>query len=401
MRMILIFLIILPAFGQYGLTVFNSGAPVFSFTRSVTVDRTTMGVSNLTNFPVLVSVSDTSMALVGSGGKIQHSTTQLSGSLVAMPADLAFGTDSLCASKVPWEVLYWNSTTGVLVAHVLFSTVNGSGAGSNSSRFMCFGGSMTSPLNTVAASLQPALVYDSNFVVVSHLGDGNTISLTDSSQAANTIGSVNAVPAGAGKIAGAGVFNGTSQYLNIGDNAGLRPTSVTVSMWVNPSSSPGNFRTLMSKPSQTASDNGYDLGTNSTGHWRGYVFEGAGPILVAASDSSTISTSTWYFLTMTYDASTGVTTLYVNNNAAITATGASAGNISYGTDTHQLGIGASLTTIGSVAPGSYFPGTLDEFRLSNIPRSSDWRLAEYANGNAPGGVAFAAGFIIYGSEVAN
>src|ERR1017187_4552364 len=75
----------------------------YSFYRSITVDYTKTGSSDLSNFPVLVSISHATLKTVANGGHVQNTTTQSSPG-VTMPADLIFATTSAGSTKLPWEV---------------------------------------------------------------------------------------------------------------------------------------------------------------------------------------------------------------------------------------------------------------------------------------------------------
>src|ERR1700690_2699336 len=89
----------------------------YTYTRSLTIDHTKCGGSDSPSFPVLVSLSDTTLKTVGNGGHIQHTTTQ-SAPAVKMPADLIFATSSSGATLLPWEVEFYDAVNGILVAWV-------------------------------------------------------------------------------------------------------------------------------------------------------------------------------------------------------------------------------------------------------------------------------------------
>ncbi len=370
-------------------TVHSTGGAcvsVFCYSRQITVDRTLAASSNQTGFGVLVSISDSSMKIASSGGKLQYSTTQASGPAVTMPADLIFTSDSGGTTKIPWEIEFWDSANGIIVAWVKFD-FNGSGAGSNSSFYMFYGNgdaSVTTPQNT--GSFVPANVWNT-FVYsgVYHISAGPSV--TDSTSGGLGNGTNHGMSANSSsQVDGGGTFvAASSQYVDLG-NTGYHTTTLTVEAWVKLTTLANGD--IVSKGYDGAATE-WELGIQSSGklYWKGFFVTQNG----ITNSTATLTTGTWYHVVGTVSGTAWK--LYINGALDSSATGT--GPIST----------AKLVEIGAVdvsgTPSNFFNGNADEVRISANATiaPADYVADLYANQNNPGGASFAAGFLIYGSEV--
>lgn len=137
----------------------------FNYSRSVTIDHTQCGASDSSNFPVLVSISDTSFKDTGHGGHVQSSTG----------ADILFFGDSGLSSQLASQVESYDNVNGVLLAWVKLGTVSHA---SNTVFYVAYG--------NASPPAQTTNPWDANFIGRYHLAD-NAASTTvaDSTTAAN------------------------------------------------------------------------------------------------------------------------------------------------------------------------------------------------------------------------
>jgi len=318
--------------------------------RQMTIDHTKVP-STQSNFTVLVSVTDPALKTLANGGHVAN----------ANGFDIGFYADSGGTAKLKWEVEKYNGITGNLIAWVKIPSVSST---SDTPFYLFYGDSsittnQSDPLNT----------WDSNFKAVYHLGNGTTLTATDSTGGNNgTL--INSPTATAGKINGAAHFvHSSSQAVGL-TNPGDFPiaTAWTMETWVKPSTD-GNVALLWGG----TSNNGPHMvlpGNNTwrVGFWGGADVNGTG-----------VDTSAFHHIAGTFDGSS--LRLYKDGSliagpiAASPATSSNPGAV-----------------IGSAFGAFYFNGDVDELRISSTNRSAAWITTEYNNQNSPGT------FITMGSE---
>lgn len=147
----------------------------------------------------------------------------------------------------------------------------------------------------------------------------------------------------------AGNFNGSNNYVGVG-NLGSFPTQGTISFWMNTAA-------LASWPNP--------LTTNYSGGNAGIRFEQAGNVFAAVvgNDGGTynafiytsgMSTSTWYYVVLTWNASTNSVAGYWNGAQAF-----SASNSYWATTIPNFAIGEGFSTL------RYWNGQIDDVRIYN------------------------------------
>jgi hypothetical protein len=341
----------------------------FLHSRSLTISHSQCGASDSLNFPVLVSISDTTFKTAPNGGHIQN----------ANGYDIVFAADAAGVTQYPWEIESYNGTTGVLVAWVQIPTVSHT---VDTVFYVLYDNpSITTAQNT--GSLGPTHVWDTNYVAVWHVPNGTVLTATDSTSNAINGTLVNTPTATAGQIDGAASFaSASSQYISLGTPAALELTGAfTVETWIRTTTQTGCR--ILSNLQNSGGFNGYD------------IYQDAGVISMQIGKSGTlhqvftpaVSPGNTYHYAGTFNGSTtGIA--YLNG---------SPGAPDAGFPGLGAGSNAYISRFGVSASG-FCNGWLDEVRLSNIARSADWILTGYNNQNAPGNIG-SANFITYGPEI--
>jgi hypothetical protein len=153
-------------------------------------------------------------------------------------------------------------------------------------------------------------------------------------------------------------FDGASQHVSVPDSASLHASSVTLETWFNASKLDGSLHQLIGKQLGTGDNDSYGIW-----YQNGTLYAGVGD----ASSNATFSygftpvVGTWYHVALTYDAPSGVETLYLNGVAVATASTAKV--VAY--DTNPLVIGGDTTSGNFSYP---WAGRLDEVRVWNFAR---------------------------------
>ena len=324
----------------------------FSWYKTVTVDHTKVP-STQTDFPVLVSVTDADLKTVGNGGYVQNSSGY----------DVGFYADSGLTTKLDWETERYIETTGEVIYWVRIASLSGS---SDTVFYMAFGdASITTDQSNKTG------VWDSGYVMVQHLPDGTTLSATDSTSYANNGTLENSPTATTGKIDGAAnLVAASSQDIKIPFAASLDVSAITLSAWIKTSNS--------SDINQIITADNYPVARKYQFRKNGYAlqfipFVGGGPLFI--DGGTNVSTNTWRYVVATIDGS--YMRLYVDGVSDASPVSSGGGLDSTSQDVY---IGADHN---NGAPQNFWDGVLDECRISNIARSSDWITTEFNNQNSP------------------
>ena len=181
--------------------------------------------------------------------------------------------------------------------------------------------------------------------------DGPTIggtSVTDVSGQGNNGTMVNGATPVPGVEGQALSFNGTSQYVSLGNAATLQLTNGTLSAWIKTSTlcanSSGNYCDVISK------NNAFGFFTYSNGHLVTYDW-GTSTI---RDTGVMVTDGKWHYVTMTFQSGVANgTRLYVDGALVLTTT------ITIGNQSNEVEIGNDA---GST---QYFPGVIDDARIYN------------------------------------
>lgn len=190
-----------------------------------------------------------------------------------------------------------------------------------------------------------------------------------------------------GKFGGARSFNGSSDYIDVGNGSGLQITSsITVGAWVKLSSLPGSgvYTRIVSKLTN-APYNGYELlirasndGTYPSAPY--FQLGNAGTIVVANSPTA-LTINTWYYIVGVYDQSVGTCYIYVNG--VLMGQNASCGSSAIGSSSANVNIGRW-----SGNASNYFPGIIDEVRIFNTALSANTIASYYIQGISSNGSVY-------------
>ncbi len=348
----------------------NSGVNGYTCYHSLTVDHTKVGSGTQANFPVMVAGTFDGtgglpdLRVTGSGGKIQHTTTETGGPGITVPADAVFTSDSGCSTLLKWEWKTYSSTTGAAVAFVNAGTgasqVNGTG---DSAFFLCYGKSSISTWQgDVAGS------WNTGYISVHHLGNGTTLDLHDSTGNALDLQNANSVTAGVGWDAAAGggtaAMNGTSQYLY--NTAEQNPTNViTIAYWTKATTGAAAGGATVEFTSSSIGDRVLVHGPYSDKqiYWDfGNATSGQGRV----SADYTSYMDAWNYISVVFAASDNFHRIFVNGSQV-------ASNNHVDSVTTRTGILVNQYDGGP----NYNAQPLAEIRISNVGRPAAWLLTEY------------------------
>jgi hypothetical protein len=334
--------------------------------KSITIDHTQVsGSSNLTNFPILLSTTDSSLETVGNGGDVGR----------ADGSDILF-TASDGLTKLNHELEYYDPSSGRVIGWVQIPSLSPS---ANSLIYVYYG-------NASAANQQNAAgVWDSNYKGVWHLPNGTALTINDSTSNGNTGSVQGSVPAASGQVDGAASFsNNTANYIDMGANTKSEAlASYTISAWVNGPTFTQNGLVQAALGRQNGNNNNREYMLFAWGNGTNAAFalersNGSDGFPNAVSSYS-YTNNAWYYLVGTYDGAT--LRMYVNGTADGTI---STNSTIASSSTRHATIGRILGTGGNNYP---FNGTIDEVRISNTNRSADWVKTEYNNQSAPSAFA--------------
>jgi len=321
----------------------------WKYRKKITFNNTdaNLGVTseNLVNFPVLVKLSSSN---------IDYTKTQNSGQ------DIRF-TDT-DGSDLAYEIESWDETgTSWVWVKVPQIDINSS----TDYIYLYYG-------NTSATDHQQATsVWDSNYKGVWHLKESSGTNIADSSLSGNNCTKVSATDpnSATGQFDGGQIFDGSNDSISMGDPDSLDfgTNSFTVSFWVkNPLSG-----RAVTKMCYTGTDGEPSAGWGVSAVSSGVYHEiGDGSIVwTKTTDPYAFTSNTWYGITIVFDRTNNLLVSYVNGALLQSSSIPAYGSI---TNTRAFLIGRR-----SCSSASYYNGSLDEVRVSQIIRSVAWIAANY------------------------
>lgn len=343
--------------GGYGLLdPYYSSA--YSYRRPLIINHnkvSTVSGTTLSNFPVLVNVTNNDLKTTAFGGKAASG----SGEFVFTSSD---GITTL-----PYEIETYSSSSGQFIGWVKVASLSPS---FDTTMYMYYG----SPGPGAATNQNKTAVWDTNYRLVQHMKETlGTISDSTSygNNGTNTGGAVSTTASKIGN--GYTVVDGDDNRIQTPYNSSWNGAfnGYTAQAWIKVISS-GNYRGFFAVGAWGGVLNywiyptGQLTGTfttsvNGTFGWT------AGPYFPVDSN--------YHHVAMTYDSGTGNVITYIDGVATHTVTGKS-GTASLGTSNIAVGNFADSVLA--------FTGGMDEFRVSSVGRSADWIKTEYNNQGDPG-----------------
>jgi cysteine-rich repeat protein len=363
----------------------------FGYRRIITIDRTRIGIATgattLTNYPLLLDITDATLATTGHGGHVQN----------ANGYDIVFvGTDATtCATTAPCSLSYdvesYDATAGHIVAWVRIPTLRTTANTSNTTITVEYGdATISSPAVTASGT------WDSSFKAVWHLDQnpgGTAPQMTDATTTGDNATS-NGAPAPAtatGQISsgvstssttGTGYFDYRSTTFNWSSS-----DTFTYSGWFNTTDSYGP---LISQRDHGAGNPvidimvGYDGNTTSPGSLLTLVRDDTG-VSFARITGPTVNDGTWHTFVLTRSGTT--IQLYLDGTSVNSASDPGvASSFTTGAvgDYQQIGQeGNWVQTAYSAADQRYLAASFDEYRISNTVRSADWIKTDYNTQGTP------------------
>jgi parallel beta-helix repeat protein len=339
--------VLLLTFSSSSSTISASSSPWWDnhwgLRKSITIDHTKVA-ANLTNFPVLIDITDNSL----------KSHAQGNGN------DIAF-TDNF-GVKLNHQIELYDNTTGHLVAWVGVPSLS---LTDNTIIYMYYG-------NPTCGDQENSIgVWDSNYVMVQHLNQTSG-TLYDSTSYNNNGTPSNVSQGVSGKIDGATNFSGSAtSYVDCGSNTSLNITgAITIEAWIKPASLPTDYAMVVGKDS----NRDYDMGITPQGEIRYHT--GNGTQEYGTSSGANITAGSWYHIIT-------VRTVTPTNQVIFYANGSQLNTYTFS----RTPAGSTVAvTLGSRAAknGNYpFNGTMDEVRILNVARSASWISTEFNNENSP------------------
>jgi parallel beta-helix repeat protein len=216
-----------------------------------------------------------------------------------------------------------------------------------------------------------ANVWDSDYVGVWHLSEGGTGVRQDSTQynGQGTPKNYTGNEATAGSVDGADAFNGTSKYITVNNSTIFNFTSknFTVEAWVYPENVDANFRGIVARDYSTSSPN-YDFALrqiSTLNKAQFFVGDSSTTNYCYVNGNGMVNSNTWTYLVGVWNGT--AVTLY-GNGTYYNSTSIGCSITPRYTSTRNITIGAEYL----ISVPQYFNGTIDEVRISNTTRSSNW-----------------------------
>jgi hypothetical protein len=321
---------------------------------------------NLTNFPVLVNLSPSNF---------DYGKANLDAS------DLRF-IDADGVTELKYHIEEWNSLGDSLI-WVNVTQIDGN---SNSDYMWMYYNNSAAPI-----SVDVWGTYDSEFVGIWHLND-SVGSVRDSTANGHHGTAIGGVDRGfTGMVDGAYDFEGDDDYMDFGNDPQLMITGdITLEAWIDIDTDPATYDYAIMQYG--------DSGEAETENWLYLLVltpggtgldvdighEYGGGIDEKRTYATNLQLDTWYYLVATRDVSINEWRLFIDGVQFDTPfvygngpSGGSLGNLMVCMDWYNL-------------EWRFTDGTMDELRISTIPRSADWISAQY--------LSMTDDFITFGNE---
>ena len=359
----------------------------FDYYKTITIDRTKVGTASspttLSSYPMLFSVTDTSLRTIANGGRVRNANAH---DLIFRAVDTTTcGGPTACT--MAHEIESYNATTGQLVAWVNIPTLRARTNTSNTVIRIMFGNMAIS-----TSTQQVASTWSPNFAGVWHLNQspsGTAPQMSDASGNGNN-GTANTLTSVTGQISSGVSTNGTSSYMSFNSGTSLNSTAggaFTYSTWIKVPVAE-TLGAIVSSRSSTDGGNvdidlmvGMDGATSNAGRLMALVRDDANG-MYAEVVGPAINTNVWRYVTLTRNA--GTIELYMDATSQGTNTSAGAAG-AFTTNLRDIGREGRWVQDSYTTPTTniFLQATFDELRYSNVVRSVDWVTTDYNNQSSP------------------
>ena len=324
------------------------------YRKKLTIDHTKVAAT-LTNFPVLVSITDANLSV----------KAQSTGN------DILFTNST--GTKLPHEIESYTSATGALVAWVNVASVSST---ADTVLYVYYG-------NPSASDQQNKIgTWDGNYQAVWHLDESANPYHDSTNHKVNSTGGTYPTQT-TGQIGKAQTFvSASSQFINFSNGAVSYPMNMgtndwTVSAWIKTGS---DVECIISKGSGVPGpmDNWQ---MRITSHLTGIVFmmtkQNVGS-LNTAQDGTVVGDNVWHYVTVRIVRNDKI---YRYVDGSVTGTNLSCVALNgQNINSSQAGIIGGRDLPGNA---NFFNGVIDEVRISKVARSAAWITTEYNNQKNP------------------
>ena len=308
---------------------------VFDFYKTYETDHTKVsGTTDLTDFPVLFSITDPDYKHTSQGGKIENFDGY----------DITFTLED--NTLIDHDLEFYDPVEGTIIAWVRFPILSAS----ENTTFKLFYGSEEINHNTSSST-----TWNDDYALVMHM----TGTPKDTSTAGNTVNTDSGTSSEPnGRIGGARAFTNQS-FIQIDDSPSLDINEdISISLWVNPQNI-STFPDLVTKGDFSES---YSTEIDTSGE---LLFRLNGNAFIS---TQSINNNDWFYLAFTKNGTNWA--IYINGEEQGSGTNAPA----------TIDSAGDLLLSSSAYP---FVGLMDEVRISSAARSADWIATKYNNQNNP------------------
>lgn len=323
------------------------------------------GATALLNFPILVSFIDPDLRTVANGGNVEN----------ANGFDILFADEIDCSTQLDHQIEKYNPTTGEYIAWVRIPSLP---ATTDKGIHMYYGNA------TIVADPSTTATWNANYIGVWHMSEDpsgvapQTTDFTAGTSNGTSNGTMTAGDLVTGQCGDAIDFDGTNDFIDLGDVLIDGLTQITVEAWINSTSLPTN-----------ASPSGHNANEGAIVHKNGASDDNLGITVTSTAtafyiDDGGNNTPTaapppignWMHVVGTWNNS--IMSIYQNGVSTATL-GSVTGT--FVNNNNSLRFGGVHGGAGG-NPHS-FNGIIDEIRISNISRSADWIATGFNNQNSP------------------
>jgi len=350
----------------------------WDYRRKFTIDYNKVGSASDTfqsNFPVLVSVSNSNFKHTNFGGNVASASAGVTGG----GGDFVF-TSSDGITKLSHEIEKYSSSSGDVIAWVKLASISAT----ETDFYMYYGGPSSGVTNQDKTN-----VWDSNYAAVYHMHNPSSAASISDSTSYGNYGNPNAtIASSSGRIDGSRFFDGVDDRIIVKDSTSLDDLSnaFTIEAWVYDSDA----------ADATGNDDKHPISKGNTGttaqntfRWRLLYESGAKKHAITIGDGTstqeviatggTFAQNTWTYLVAAYDG----TNIYLYRNGAsdVTPTARTITAPLFNSGDMPIG-GQSAADCADPFLGCWH-GKLDEIKLSKVKRSNDWIKTNYNNQSSP------------------